>query len=129
MPDFPDYGSAVVSYMNIVTIAITYVIINAMWVILTFTYYSSIKELWRIRKKNEKNKNKNKFRSNCLFDKDPQKRVLIIQFVKSIKHKVNWMTYLVNQGTVAFCKTRYCNLKKQRYVKHVTSSIKMNGFN
>ena len=43
MPDFPDYGSAVVSYMNIVTIAITYVIINAMWVILTFTYYSSIK--------------------------------------------------------------------------------------
>ena len=120
---------AIENAINIVTIAITYVITNAMWVILTSTYYSSIKELWRIRKKNEKSKNKSKFRSNCLFDKDPQKRVLIIQFVKSIKHKVHWMTYLVKQGTVAFYKTRYCNLKKQRYVKHGTSSIKMNGFN
>ena len=40
--EFPDYGTAIVSFMNIVMITVTHVIINAMWLLLTFTHYSSI---------------------------------------------------------------------------------------
>ena len=35
-----------------------HVIINAMWIKLTFTYYNSIKELWRITWRTEEKKNK-----------------------------------------------------------------------
>ena len=46
-------------------VIIAHVIINAMWIKLTFTYYNSIKELWRITWRTEEKKNKEtKFRSN-----------------------------------------------------------------
>ena len=39
---FPDFGTVIVSFMNIVMITVTHVIINAMWLLLTFTHYISI---------------------------------------------------------------------------------------